>query len=154
MKIKELMTQPVTVVTTNTSLEEVARLMLERQIGCVPVVDESGQLAGIITESDFAAKSGTLPFSRFRAPKLFQQWIGQEGIQRLYDAARTLKASEVMHRHVHTLTEDQPVGKAVELLLQHDVNRLPVVRAGVPVGIVSRHDLLRLMVSRLQESHC
>jgi CBS domain-containing protein len=152
MRIKEFMSQPVTVVGTDTTLEEVARLMLEKNIGALPVVDEAGQLTGIITESDFAAKSGTLPFSRFRAPKLFHQWIGQEDIQKLYAAARQLKASEIMQRHVHTLSEEQPVEKAVELMLEHDVNRLPVVRAGIPVGIVSRHDLLRLVVSQLKSA--
>ena len=147
MKVSELMTQPVTVVHTETTVEEIARLMLEQQIGCVPVVDAAGQLAGLVTESDFAAKSAALPFSRFRAPQIFKQWLGQEGLARLYDAARLLKAREIMRRDVHTLTEDQTVEQAVALLLEHDVNRLPVLRAGVPVGIVSRHDLLRLMAA-------
>jgi CBS domain-containing protein len=48
------------------------------------------------------------------------------------------------------MTEEQSAEDAVQLLLRHDVNRLPVVRDGVPVGLVARHDLLRLMLQSSQ----
>ncbi len=56
MIVRELMAQPVVVVRENTTLEVIARTLLERRIGCVPVVNERGELIGIVTESDFAAK--------------------------------------------------------------------------------------------------
>ncbi len=145
MKISEFMSQPVTVVHEETPLEEVARTMLDQNIGCVPVVDARGRLCGIITESDFAAKEKGIPFSTFRAPQLLGQWMSGEGIERIYETARKMTAKEIMTHHVVTVTEDQPAGEAVELMLHHDVHRLPVVRDNVPVGIVTRHDLLRLM---------
>lgn len=149
MKVRELMSQPVTAVRTDTTLEEIARIMLTQHIGCVPVVDAQGKLRGIITESDFTAKEKGVPFSTFRAPQLFGQWVDQGTIERLYETARTMRASEIMSAHTVTVTEEQPVETAIQLLLKHDVNRLPVVRDGVPVGIVSRHDLLRLMVRKM-----
>jgi CBS domain-containing protein len=51
-----------------------------------------------------------------------------------------------MNHYVVTVTEADSVEKVVELMLHHDVNRIPVVRDGTPVGIVARHDLLRLML--------
>jgi len=57
----------------------------------------------------------------------------------------------VMTGPVVTVSEDDTVTRAVELMLKHDVNRLPVVRDGRPVGIVARHDLLRMMMSDLDD---
>lgn len=149
MKIEDFMSQPVTVVSEDTTLEEIARTMLDQNIGCVPVVNARGKISGIITESDFAAKEKGIPFSTFRAPQLFGQWVDKGTVERIYERARTMTAKEIMSHPAITVTEDQPVEAALELLLKHDVNRLPVVRDGVPVGIVSRHDLLRLMVRKM-----
>jgi CBS domain-containing protein len=143
------MSQPVIVVGEDATLEEIARTMLAQNIGCVPVVDARGKISGIITESDFAAKEKGIPFSTFRAPQLFGQWLDKGTVERIYERARTMTAKEIMIHPAITVTEDQPVETALGLLLKHDVNRLPVVRDGVPVGIVSRHDLLRLMAPQI-----
>lgn len=141
------MAQPVITVRESTSLTEVARIMLEKRIGCLPVVNAQERLIGIITESDFAAKEKGVPFSTFHAPQVLGKWMGNEGIERIYAAARQMTAQEIMHPQVVTVTEGQPIDQVVELMLQHDINRVPVVRDDVPVGIVARHDLLRMMVA-------
>lgn len=150
MLIRDFMTKPVTVVDEEMTLEAIAVLMLDKNIGCVPVVDKNGRLCGVITESDFAAKEKGIPFSTFRAPQLFGRWISQEGIDRIYEAARSMKAREIMSRSVATVTEDDTIDAAIALMLKHDVNRIPVVRDFVPVGMVSRHDLLKMMLRRLR----
>lgn len=150
MRVKDFMSKPVMVVREDTTLEEIARMMLDNSIGCLPVVDLNGKICGIVTESDFAAKEKGLPFSTFRAPQLLGRWMSQEGVERIYDAARSMTAKEIMSRRVAAVTEDQPAQDAVELMLKFDVNRIPVVREGVPVGMVSRHDLLRLMVREMR----
>lgn len=150
MRVKDFMSKPVMVVREDTTLEEIARMMLDNNIGCVPVVDTTGKISGVITESDFAAKDKGLPFSTFRAPQLLGRWMSQEGVERIYDAARSMTAKEIMNRRVATVTEDQSAQDVVELMLKFDVNRIPVVREGVPVGMVSRHDLLRLMVREMR----
>lgn len=152
MIVRDFMTQPVIVVDEDMTLEAIAGLMLEKNIGCVPVVDKNGRICGVITESDFAAKEKGIPFSTFRAPQLFGRWMGQEGIDRLYDAARGMKASEIMSRQVAVVTEDDKIDTAISLMLKHDVNRIPVVRDGTPVGVISRHDLLKLMLRRLRRA--
>jgi CBS domain-containing protein len=148
MKVKEFMSQPVITVRENTTLEEVARTMLSHHFGCVPVVDKQGKISGIITESDFAAKEKGFPFSTFRAPRVLGQWLSREGVERIYEAARQMTASEIMHSQVVTVTEEQAMDEVVELMLHHDINRIPVVRDGVPVGMIARHDLLRMMISK------
>lgn len=146
MQIKEIMSRPARTVQQDTSLEEVARIMLDNCIGCVPVLDDMGKLVGIITESDFAAKERGLPFSTFHAPQVLGEWLPDQGVERIYDAARNRRAEEIMSCDVVTVLEDDSVEKAVKLMLDHDFNRLPVVRDDKPVGVVARHDLLRLML--------
>ena len=147
MKILEVMQQPVITVTEDASLEEVARTMLQHGIGCLPVVNPQGMLAGIITESDFAAQEKGIPFSTFRAPQVLGQWISSHGVEQIYAAARRKQAREIMKTNVVTLAENDSLDRAVELMLQHDINRIPVVRNGMPIGILARRDLLRLMLS-------
>ena len=146
MKVKEIMVQPAIVAEEDTTLEEIARMMLDNRIGCVPIVDGKGTLTGIITESDFLAKEHSVPFSTFQAPQLFGRWVPKEGVEEIYKAARTITAREIMNSPVITVSEDDPIEEAVRKLLSHDINHVPVVRDGVPVGIVARHDLLNLMI--------
>lgn len=144
MKVKDIMTEPVITVGEDTSLQEVAQIMLENRIGGVPVINESGELAGIVTESDFTAKEKCVPFSLFRAPQLFGAWLGNDA-EELYAAARQVPVREIMSTSVVTVTENDPIEKVLELILKYDVNRVPVVKDRKPVGIVARRDLLRVM---------
>jgi CBS domain-containing protein len=148
MNVQDVMMKPVIVVRETTTLEEIARVMLDNQIGGVPVVDDSGKIVGIVTESDFAAKERGIPFSLVRAPQLFGDWLGPTGVERVYKAARTLTAKSIMQTRVITVGEDDPLERVLQLMMHHDINRIPVVRAGIPVGIIARRDLLRLMLSK------
>lgn len=143
---RDIMTRPVIVVREETTLEEVARAMLKHKIGSVLVMDAREQLVGIITESDFTGEEQGVPFSAYRAPHVFGMWLPPEGVERIYEAGRTLTASTIMSSPVTTVTEDEPIGAVIERMIRQDLKRIPVVRNGRPVGIVSRHDLLKLMV--------
>ena len=144
MKVKDIMMQPVITIIEDTSLQEVARIMLENRIGGLPVINESGELTGIVTESDFTAKEKCVPFSMFRAPQLFGTWLGNDA-EDLYARGRNIPAREVMSTSVVTVTENDSIEKVLELILKYDINRIPVVKDGKPVGIVARRDLLRVM---------
>ena len=146
MKVREIMSSPVVTVREDTPMLEVARLMVERRIGGVPVVRRDGRLAGIVTESVFAATEGAVPFSLLRMPQVFGHWLSRDNLERVYDEARATKAAEVMTRGVATATEDEPAEAAARKMCEARVHRLPVLRDGVPVGMVARHDLLRVML--------
>ena len=145
MQVRDIMTKPVVVVREDSTLEEVARTMLDHRIGCVPVVDDTGRLVGIITESDFTGKERGFPFSTYFAPQVFKQWVGKDDIERIHTAAQTRTAKEIMTAHVITATEDESVTEVVLRLIRRDLKRIPIVRDGVPIGVVARHDLPRLM---------
>jgi CBS domain-containing protein len=147
IKAKNIMTQPVITAREDTTLEQVAQSMLKHRIGCVPVVDREGRICGIITESDFTEKEKCVPFSTFRAPQLFGEWVSPEGVERVYRAARQIGAREIMSRPVATVLEDDSVHEVMARMVRHDVNRIPVLRDQKPVGIIARHDLLKMMVA-------
>jgi len=148
MKVGEIMTEPVIVVTQDRTLEEAAQKMLNSHIGGLPVVNDEGKIVGMVTESDFSAKEHAIPFSRIYAPQLFGEWMSKEGVEKAYEAARSVTVKEIMSSPVETITEDDTVAEAVRKMLDHRVHRIPVVRDGVPVGIVSRHDLLKMVVQK------
>ncbi len=143
MNAKQIMTSPVVTVEERHPLNAVAQLMLDKGIGSVIVVNESGYALGILTERDFTAREPANPFQKNRAPHLFGKNIRQHGLQDLYSEARTLSAGRLM-RPLVALSEDDSLEKAVDLMNRHEVLHLPVLRNGKPIGMVSRHDLLRL----------
>lgn len=148
MRIVEIMSSPVITVSEDTSLEEVARVMSEHDIGGVPVLDGGGRLVGIVTDSDFAGKERYVPFAypAMKLPTVFGEWIQGEPFEALCERARRLPARKIMSSPVVTASEEELVEPVVERMLHADVNRIPIVRDGVPVGIVARHDLLKLML--------
>lgn len=144
--VSEIMAKPPIVVTEETTLAEVARTMLDHHIGCVLVINREGRLCGIITESDFAAKSKCVPFSTFAAPQLFNRWLSPQNLEQMYAEARSIPAKQIMTEPVKAVEDSASVHDVVAHMLHHDVNRVPVVRDGVPVGVVARHDLLKMML--------
>src|SRR5687768_198428 len=124
MRVQQMMSAPAVTVREDATLEQVARLMLDRRIGCVPVVRADQRLCGIITESDFSAKRQPVPFSMLRLANVLGHWL-QDAIERVYAEARSMKASEVMTRTVVTLREDDHIETAIRKMCEHDVHCLP-----------------------------
>ena len=146
MFVRQIMCTPVITVDENCSLEEAAKIMLERNVGGLPVVDDRGNLSGIVTESDFVAREKGIPFSIYRYPQMFGEWMPHEHVERIYESARQRAVREIMSHDVITVTEVDTIETVLEKMLKSGLHRLPVVRDGKPVGMITRHDLLRLML--------
>lgn len=150
MRVKDIMSSPPITVTEETLLPEVARIMQERNIGAVIVVDQSGRMAGLITETDFATVASSIPFSLRRAAVIFgAKAPSAQELEAIYAEARKLAAADVMSRDVVTATENEPVGNVIRRMLDRDLKHVPVVRDGVPVGMLARHDVVKLAMDRL-----
>lgn len=149
MNARNLMTSPVIVVEESTTLEQAARLMLEKGIGCLPVVDSHGSLKGILTESDFAGSPRGIPFSLYKFPQVFGEYIPRSGVESMFAAARSRTVGEFMTRALVTVAPDSSVEDVMRTMQRSRHHRLPVVEEGRPIGIISRHNLLQLMVSTL-----
>lgn len=146
MKAKDILVKPIVTVSSQTPLTEVAQKMLEHRVGSVVVVDEKGRLAGIITQGDFCRHPGRMvPFSLFESPNVLSNWLYPDQVEKVYKAARNLRAQDIMHSPVVTVSPEASLERVLALMLKHDINRIPVVRRGRVVGIISRFDLLKVM---------
>ena len=148
MTVKELMTEPVVTVDENMLAVDVARVMQEHDIGAVVVVDESGQLRGIVTESDFTGIGRCVPFSLAIAPVVFGARAATIAeLERIYAMARQLRARQIMSDKVQTAEESEEIGAVVQRMLARNLRHVPVVRNGKPVGMLARHDILKLVAA-------
>jgi CBS domain-containing protein len=146
MRVHEIMSGPVVSADESTPLIDIARLMLDHQVGAVPIVDPSGRVSGIITESDFVGTRRFLSFSAERFSEVFGQLVDGNGVERAYQDARGLRVAEVMTEPVLTVGEDATVTALMQAMLDKGIRHVPVVRDGVPIGMVTRRDLLRAML--------
>lgn len=139
MVAKDVMTRRVVTVTTETPVAEIARLLLDRHISAVPVVDADARVLGIVSEGDLMRRPET------GAARRRSWWLslvsGEDAAD--YVKAHGGRASHVMTRGVVTVTEDTPLPDVARLLEERRIKRVPVLRRGKLVGIVSRADLLR-----------
>jgi CBS domain-containing protein len=148
MTVKELMTAPVVTVDEDMLATDVARVMQEHDIGAVVVVDASGQLRGIVTESDFTGIGRCVPFSLAIAPVVFGARAPTVAeLERIYALARKLRAREIMSDKVQTAEESEEIGVVVQRMLARKLRHVPVVRNGKPVGMLARHDILKLVAA-------
>lgn len=143
MQAKDVMTQPVIAIAPETSIWEAVRLMLQRKISGLPVVDKSGHLAGIVTEGDFLRRieTGTLR----RRPRWIEFLVGPGRLAQEYVHASGRKVDEVMTIEVHSVAEDAPLDEVVTLMECHRIKRVPVLRGQQMVGIVTRANLVRAL---------
>lgn len=141
MHAHHIMTRKVISVDPETTVVEAAKLMLRSHVSGLPVVDKEGAVVGIVSEGDFLRRSeiGT-PRKRGRLLNFF---LGYAGSAEDYVREHGRKVSEVMTPKPITVSEVSPLPELVSLMETNHVKRLPVVRDGKLVGIVSRSNLLQ-----------
>jgi CBS domain-containing protein len=153
MQARDLMTQPVVSVRPEASLAEAAEVMVKCRVGCVTVVDEEGRLRGIVSQTDFAANEQGLPFSIESVLEMYTKPAPGGEIERVRADARKTTVKEIMITEVITATEETPVEAVARAMLRYDIDHVPVVRDGMPIGIVSRHDFLRMIAGATKAAH-
>lgn len=150
MKAKDIMTTGVVTVGPDTSVNEIATILLEKHISAVPVLDK-GILVGIVSEGDLIRRPET---GTDRAPSWWLDLLRTPEDRALsYVRTHGRKARDVMSRNLVTITEDTSARDIATLLEERRIKRVPVLRGDELVGIVSRADLLRgLVTARLQSA--
>ncbi len=146
MQAKDVMTSPVLTVSPYATVVEIARLLLDRHISAAPVVDDAGKLLGIVSEGDLMRRpeSGTE-----RHPSWWLTLISDPRDEaREFLKHHGLHARDVMSRHVVSVVETTPLQEVASLLEKHRIKRVPVLREGKVVGIVSRANLLQALVAQ------
>jgi len=125
-KVRSIMTKDIVTVLPNTSIVEVSRIMLQKHIRCVLVCDDDRNLKGIITDSDLVF--GT-------AGK------GQKGLK--------LPVSEMMTEDPATISPNADIYEAVAVMSEKSCRRVPVVKDGRVVGIISIRDVIRSILKNI-----
>jgi len=140
MNVADLMTRNVVAVGLGNSVRHAAQLMLSHRVSGLPVVDDSGTLVGLVTEGDLMRR-----FELGLPDTPSHPWIGAvspEGTARDFVKRRSWRVADVMAAPVVTVTETTTIAEAAKLLDTRGIKRLPVLRDGRLVGILSRADLL------------
>jgi tRNA nucleotidyltransferase (CCA-adding enzyme) len=117
---REIMRENVVTINLESSLEEAIELMLSQEISGLPVTDNEGHLAGIVTEFALLAI-------------VYDHKIRQDSI------------SEHMTANVLTIEADDPISKIADMCIVHRVRRVPVMENGQIVGMISRRDVLKAL---------
>jgi len=146
MKAREVMTANVVSVHPDVPIREVAKLLLEKGISAVPVVDERGSAIGMVSEGDLIGRNETEREARrdwWLALLAEGEELNPEFLASVHGSGRT--ARDVMSGAVVTVGADTDVSDIARLLAAHRIKRVPVIEDGRIVGIVSRADLLRAL---------
>lgn len=150
MQARDIMTTPVVTIATSASVAEAADLMLTRNIRCLPVVGDDGSLAGVISEGDFLRR-GELGTRRAR-PRWLEFLVGPGKLADEYVRSSGRRVAEVMTAGVVSAAPGASLTEIVELMATHDIKNVPILDAGKIVGIVSRSDLMRILLRTLPKS--
>ena len=148
MHAHELMTTKVVAVGPDEPTRRIAQLLLDNGISAVPVVDSDGTPIGMVSEGDLIGRG-----ERERVARR-DWWLtllsGRQTPDTDFQARLTAPdrtARDVMAAPLVTVTEDTDAGEVARLLASYHIKRVPVVREGRLVGIVSRADLLRAVAA-------
>jgi CBS domain-containing protein len=142
MKARDVMVSPVITVKPHSSVQEVAKTLVDRRISAVPVVDDAGKLVGIISEGDLMHRSET------GTERQYHRWMirlvaGDASLPADYIKAHGRKAADIMTKNVITASPEKPLDEIAILLERNSIKRVPIVRGGQLVGIVSRANIVQ-----------
>jgi CBS domain-containing protein len=141
----DVMTTNVITVTPETSVKDTARLLYTERISGVPVMDIDGQVIGIVSENDLIRHVEVTGEPR-------RSWLAtlltdDSTLAREYAKTHGRTVQDVMTTPVITVAETTSLAQIAETLERHSIKRLPVVREGLLIGIVTRNNLLQALAT-------
>ncbi len=145
MKASDVMSSRVVSIAPGATVLEAIELMLENRISGLPVIDRAGTLVGIVTEGDFLRRAET--GTERKRPRWLEFLLGPNSLAGDYVRSHGRKVDEVMTKELITAREDMPLDEVVRIMERKRVKRLPVMRGGEIVGIVSRANLLHALAT-------
>lgn len=145
MKAEDVMTRNVISIDPDATVLQAARLMLQHRISGLPVIDAKGQLVGVLSEGDFLRRRETN--TEKRRSRWLEFLMGPGRIAAEYTHSHGCKVSEAMTPDPQTVSETASLEDVVEMMERHRIKRVPVMCGNEVVGILTRSNLMRAMVS-------
>lgn len=149
MNASDIMTRDVVSVGQDASIRDAVSRMLDHGISGLPVVDGDGKTVGMLTEGDLLRRD-EIGTERHRS-RWLEFLLGPGQLADEYVRTHGRKVGKIMTNNVISVAEDTPLAKIVQLMERRHVKRLPVLRGGALVGIVSRADLMRALARLLDK---
>lgn len=146
MHVKQVMSRPVQTVAADASVYEAAEVLLNAGVSAAPVVDPDGRIVGMVSEADLMYRSelGTTPGKSW-----LQRLMADDAVLAAdYVRAHSHRVADVMTRNVVTVEEQTSLREVATLMQRHRIKRIPVLRDGRVVGIVSRANLMQGLLAR------
>jgi len=146
MNAKQVMSRSVHTVAADASVYDAAHVLLNAGISAAPVVDADGTMIGIVSEADlmYRTEIGTMPGKSWLQRLLADNAV----LARDYIRSHSHRVADVMTKNVVTADERTPLADIATLMQRHRVKRVPILRDGKVVGIVSRGNLLQGLLAR------
>jgi CBS domain-containing protein len=149
MNAADIMTRTILSAGPETPVAEAIGLMLHNSVSGLPVIDEVGQLVGILTEGDLLRRGET--GTERQRPRWLEILLGPGRLASEYVRTHGRKVEDIMTREPVTVAPETALDEIVELMERHRIKRVPVLEGEKLVGIVSRADFLRALARRLKE---
>ena len=138
MLVKEIMTKNVISVSPNTPLKEVGRILKEKRISGIPVVDDDGNIAGIITVTDILKMLQEIyqwqELEKSTTGLNISDLVGREELNK--------KVKDVMTKNVYTLDENKNISEVMRLMFTNKIHTIPITKDDKLVGIIGKRDLV------------
>ncbi|MFZ2093217.1 MAG: CBS domain-containing protein [Pseudolabrys sp.] len=146
MRAADVMVTNVITVRSDTSVREIAEILLANRISAVPVLDKAGNMVGIVSEGDLIHR---VEVGTERHPSWWLEFMaGKQTLAQEFIKSHARRAADLMTRNVITVKADTPLGELASLLDKHRIKRVPVVDdSGKIIGIVSRANLVQALIN-------
>jgi CBS domain-containing protein len=144
LKAKDIMTRNVITTGVSSTIEELARILVEHRISGTPVVNDKGELLGIVTENDLIRKN-----KRFHIPtvvRLFDAFImlqSQSMIEEEIKAMAAVSVGDIYNKDAVTVTENTPVDEIATIMSERKMHLIPVVEGKKIRGIIGKIDIIK-----------
>lgn len=148
LKAKDIMTKEILTVYPDTEIVQAAKLMLDKHISGLPVVDKEGHLKGIICQSDLMAQQRKIPVPSFFI--LLDSAISLTSPQQIENEVRKMsavKVSDAMTLDPITVDPETGLEDIATLMVKHNIHTVPVLDRGWLVGIIGKEDVLRTLMT-------
>jgi CBS domain-containing protein len=142
---RDLMARDVVTVRPEATLREIIGLLVVNQISGAPVVEADGTVIGVVSETDLIAAEQRRAHEPDLSPPalLGISTFTDEALTQMAEGAAQLTARELMSQPPFTLREDTPAREIAAAIVDRKISRVPIVRDGKLVGLVTRSDLVR-----------
>lgn len=152
MLAKDVMTEEVITIQKEANIKDVAKLLTKHGISGLPVVNEAGKIVGIVTEQDLIVRDKKLNFPDYIY--LLDSVIYLESLNDFEEEFKKMVATsvkEIMTEDVISVDKNTPIEEIATLMSEAGINRVPVLDDGGVVGIVSRADLVQVLVTEEED---